>query len=370
MIGKYFDGNSSKSHEISVEKSTTGLKITSRDNANVFTRYWKLEDIRIENSAAKNKFLFSYGEFPHERLELTGEGAESYLKYVLSSEPKVKVLHHWMSRTNPVKLVLLSLCSLVAIIYLYIVHISPFVGEQAAKLVPISTETKVGTVMYKNVVPYLDIDSTKSIKLKEFYDALGFESPYDIRFDYSNSNTVNAFAIPGGQIVVFDGLIQKTECWDELAALMGHELAHVNERHSFKQIARSASSYLLFSVLTGDVAGVSSVIMEQAAQIYQFSNSRAHEKEADIVGLNYLKDRQIRPSAMVDLFTRLNVDLDIVSDNVKDGLEYFSTHPNSSTRMKYIAELIESDKSFDYQDVQIEQARKIWESLKTSESWE
>lgn len=365
MVAIYFDGKSSKPHKVSITESGDGLRIISEEGGPI-NAFWKREEIRTESFSTGNKILLSYGEFPFERLELTGDSVDGFMKDVLQNESFVKKYQHTITRASPVKLVLGSIAVLAAVIYSYVFHISPYVGEQAVKIVPISVETKVGEIMYNNMSYIIDKDSVKSDLLLEFFNACGFESDYDIRMDYSSNSMVNAFAVPGGQIVVFEGLIRETECWDELAALMGHELAHVNERHSFKQLARSVTGYLLLSVLTGDVAGVSSVIIENASAINDMANSRKHEKEADVVGLDYLKASKIRPQAMMDLFSRLmeGTDEDEVTETLGTSMEYLSTHPLTSNRISYIQDLIDSDDSFDYPHADIPRAREVWEELK------
>jgi Zn-dependent protease with chaperone function len=363
---KYFDGKSSKSHLVEVKKQMDGLKIDCVDNEGGINRYWKLEEITSENFSSSKKVLLSYGDFPHERLELNGEEAFKFLDLIGDHETKVKSLYHFITKAEPVKLVLGSSIILILVLYSYIFHLSPLVGEHAVKILPISLEITAGELMYDNMDYMIDKDPVKSSLLEEFFVECGFTSDYDIRIDYANDDMVNAFAVPGGQIVVFDGLIKSTESWDELAALLAHELAHVNQRHSFKQIARSMSSYFLISVLTGDVAGASSVVLENAAQVYELSNSRAHETEADVVGLQYLKESKIRPNAMYNLFERLKGETpEIETDvDIEKSLEYFQTHPATSNRMENITEIIDSDISYQYTPKTCNRAKAIWMLLK------
>ena len=76
-----------------------------------------------------------------------------------------------------------------------------------------------------------------------------FKSDYDITFDYANDKIINAFAVPGGQIVIYDGLIKETKCWDELAALMGHELAHAVANHAGERMSQE----ILFELGVGSL---------------------------------------------------------------------------------------------------------------------
>lgn len=371
LIGKYFDGKNSKAHKVEVKNNFNGLNLRSISGEGEVNRFWPKEGISTESFSSGRRIMLTYGEFPHERLELSGEGSEVIARSILDQESMVKSLQHKITRTGPIKLVLASLLTLVVVVYGYIFYVSPYVAEQAVKILPKQAEEKIGQVMYNNISDLINIDEEKSTLLDEFYEACGFSSEYEISIDYAKDATVNAFAVPGGQIVVFEGLIRETECWDELAALLGHELAHVNQRHSFKQLARAVSSYLVLSVLTGDVAGTSSVVLDYAAQVHELSNSRAHEKEADLVGLEYLKKVRIRPEAMIDLFQRFldyteEDDLIDMSETAQSGMEYLSTHPLTMNRINYIQEIIDGDSGFEYQNVEIQRAEEIWLQLKES----
>lgn len=374
MLGKYYDGQSSKPHTVEVRTQASGIKIVGRNSA--INRFWPYTEISSESFATGDKVLLSYGTFPHERLELNGPGARPILSLVGEQESRVKSIYHVITQTGSVQLVLGGLATLGLVLYMYIVHLSPWIGERAVALLPTSIEVRAGQVMYNNMDLLVDKDADKSLLLEQFYEACRFNSAYDIRIDYATQDVVNAFAIPGGQIVIYEGLIESTESWDELAALIAHELAHVNQRHSFKQIARSVSSYFLFAVLTGDVAGTSSVVLDNATQIYQLSNSRAHETEADLVGLSYLKAARIRPAAMLDLLARIRSETRRIESEIEDktsykvdieaSMEYFQTHPATSSRMKKIQSTIENDTAYSYVPDTNEKARLLWEELKAS----
>ena len=363
MEAIYFNGQSSKPYQVIITKSSNGIQILSANKVDGINRFWQRTNISSKSMSTSQKVLLSYGDFPPERLEITGVEADTFMAYSLEQETAIKKSYHQITRANPLKLVLGSVLAIGLVVYSYAYHISPFVGKKAVVLVPKEVETKVGEVMYDKMASFISVDEAKSAKLLEFFEACGFESDYPIRIDYATNDMVNAFAIPGGQIVVFEGILNEMESWEELAALLGHELAHVNQRHSFQQMARSVSSYLLLSVLTGDVAGASSVFLEQASQINEMANSRIHEKEADVVGLEYLKDNNIRPRAMKDLFKRLMDTSEVAEGELASTMEFLSTHPLSSKRIEYIQEIIDTDAGFNYEGADILAAREIFEEL-------
>ena len=78
---------------------------------------------------------------------------------------------------------------------------------------------------------------------------------WPIKFSVINSETVNAFALPDGNVVVFTGIIDLMDDYDELAGLIGHEVAHVNNRHSMRMMCRNLAGYIFLSAVLSDVNG-------------------------------------------------------------------------------------------------------------------
>ena len=218
-------------------------------------------------------------------------------------------------------------------------------------------EIRMGKSITNNFISFAEVDTVKSEWLTAFFKECGYQSDYPIHLTYLKGDVVNAFAAPGGQIVVYEDMLQLTENSNELAGLLAHELAHVNQRHSMKNLARSLSSYLVLSVLTGDVGGISGVILENANNLNEMANSRSFEKEADEVGLEYMFDNNIDPKGMVSLFENLlgyssemtdslstfpNLD----SLSIKPKEEYMailSSHPTSKQRIDYLSEEINKE---------------------------
>lgn len=364
MEGVYFDGKSSRSQLVNVTQRGDGLHL-GFDNGTY--KYWDKKDMTIESLSSTDKVLVSYGTFPFERLELTGSEAKKMVAFV-NSDKFLNRAYQTIMSSSPLKVIFVGLMIILAVIYFYITWFSPFVGERVAQLLPQSTEITIGNKLYKSISSEMDVDSLKSEKLMDFYRACGFKSSYPIQIDYADEDIINAFAVPGGRILIFDGIVQEMESWEELAALMGHELAHVNERHSFIQLARTLSGYLIISALTGDVGGLTTIILENANQFYQLSFSRSHETEADEVGMEYLKELQIRPDAMVDLFSRLEEKG--MAGKFSKQLEYLSTHPLSGNRMKNLLQIISDNDTYQYEEREIPEAKEIFNELKRDKELE
>ncbi len=150
-------------------------------------------------------------------------------------------------------------------------------------------------------------------------------------------NELNAFAVPGGYITFNSGLLLTTGNESELASVVGHEIAHLSQRHLPRMIARSQASKIpttaaiLASILVGGQAGVAGVTLANATLLSnQLAYSREFEREADAIGIDLMAKSGYNPRAMSDFFAKLQR-FNFVSD--KAVPEFLRTHPLSYTRM-------------------------------------
>ncbi|MEL7296813.1 MAG: M48 family metallopeptidase [Pseudomonadota bacterium] len=156
-----------------------------------------------------------------------------------------------------------------------------------------------------------------------------------------DQNQVNAFVLPGGKMGVYQGLLAVTKNDDQLAAVMGHEVAHVTERHPAERIARTTATQVGVSVLSGIVGGTpiaaqsASTAMQIGAQLgLLLPFNRGQETEADTVGLTYMARAGFDPRESVKLWQNMQ-------DSKENAPpEFMSTHPSSETRIdKLVSQL-------------------------------
>ncbi len=153
-----------------------------------------------------------------------------------------------------------------------------------------------------------------------------------------DSPQVNAFALPGGKIGVYTGILRVTENQDQLAAIIGHEVGHVIEHHSNERLSAGKVSNIGMAVATialgaSDIdnkelwmAGLGIGIQYGVIMPY----SRSHESEADIVGQDLMARSGFAPQASVQLWKNM-------SKISKDAPpEFMSTHPSNQTRIKQL----------------------------------
>ena len=171
-------------------------------------------------------------------------------------------------------------------------------------------------------------------------------SPYFGNYHFfllDDDRTVNAFALPGGQVFITTGLFDKLGDESELAGVLGHEIGHVVNRHSAQQMAKGRLGQLL-SVAVGvgasgnDRGRDAALVAAMVNQMSQLHYSRADESEADRVGLKYMAQAGYDPSGMLDVMRVLKS----VSQGDRQP-EFLATHPLPETRLEEIAAILKQD---------------------------
>lgn len=151
------------------------------------------------------------------------------------------------------------------------------------------------------------------------------ENPYRFQVTVVESGVVNAFALPGGYIVVFTGLLKKAVGPEEVAGVLGHELTHVLQRHAMERIVKNTGLVAMVTVLTGNQQGLAGVMKELGIELATLKFGREQELEADLEGLRLLHRARVSPDGMIAFFQRL-------ADSDGRQVELLSTHPMSEAR--------------------------------------
>ncbi|WP_066838977.1 M48 family metallopeptidase [Rufibacter ruber] len=235
----------------------------------------------------------------------------------------------------------------------------PALADWAVRQLPPEAEVKLGQQLYAQTVDPNDVDTARTKEVNRFLQELRVVTQYPLQVTVVNQETVNAFALPGGQLVVYTGLLNRLESPEELAALLGHEFAHSQHRHTLRALARSLSTYLLVSLLFNDISGLAALLLENADQLDSLQYSRSLEEEADEQGFLLLKANRLAPQGMQRLFQRLQ-------EAVPAGAEppaLLSTHPLTADRLAHLQELM---KRHPYQPAPAPALQQIWARLDTA----
>jgi predicted Zn-dependent protease len=208
-----------------------------------------------------------------------------------------------------------------------------FFQHPADTVLSISNEMKLGEMIAERVmlehgeetkvnIPYAD-SCLREIH-QRLTNAMG-KSEYDYKITLLKSPEPNAFAIPGGQVFVYSGLIQFCETPEELAAVMAHEMGHVERRHTVNGLIKQIGVGALLSYLGDGSGGVSQQIGEQMINGFF---SREDEAEADDFALNLLEKARIRPAVLGEVFSRMKDE----HGDMEGIMNLLSTHPELEQR--------------------------------------
>lgn len=139
---------------------------------------------------------------------------------------------------------------------------------------------------------------------------------------------VNAFALPGGKIGVYTGLLGVATTQDQLAAVIGHEVAHVIAGHSSERVSEAMAANLGGAVVQA-TTGVSAEMLGMATNVFfLLPHSRTHESEADLLGLDYMAKAGFDPRASVTLWQNM-----AKASGGNKPPQMLSTHPSDQTRI-------------------------------------
>lgn len=146
----------------------------------------------------------------------------------------------------------------------------------------------------------------------------------------NDDNTLNAFAAPGGYLYFYTGLMRFLDNENELAGVMGHEIAHADRRHSIDQMKQQYGVQLLLDVALGEDQGA---LTQIASGLLSLSFSRGDETEADEFSVKYLCDTEYASDGAAGFFEKLE------DGGSTSTPEFLSTHPNPGNRVEDIQSL-------------------------------
>ena len=173
-------------------------------------------------------------------------------------------------------------------------------------------------------------DQVDAVGKKLVDNTIAQETPYTYEFHLlSDPNTVNAFALPGGQIFITYALYKRLNSEDQLAGILGHEIGHVVGRHSAERIAQSE---LANTVATGAQVGADAgMLASQLGQTILLKNGRGDELESDDLGVKFMLEAGYDPEALIEV-------MQILKEAGGDQRvpEFQSSHPDPDNRIEKI----------------------------------
>ncbi|MBP8724571.1 MAG: M48 family metallopeptidase [Saprospiraceae bacterium] len=328
LRAKYYQGPRPKAVEVEVACLADGLEIRFPSPNAPEKRIWPLKGIQPDEHPGDGKLIIAYGAAAaREYLEFQDINA---LEQLGRSYPGIK----WQKgiRGRHLWLALSSLAVLaISLVFLAYFFGLPRLADSAAAAVPMEWEMDLGKQISERTLSGLRIDETRSRWLDTFFAFMEIPSDYPIRLYYAQDSLVNAFAMPGGAIVIYSGLFDRLSGPEALAGLVAHEYAHVEKRHSLKSLFRSLGGFLVLSAVFGDLTGLAGLLVDNANTIQNLSYSRHFEREADATAVELLLARDIDLIGMQELFEVLIAE----GNRGLEVPEFLRTHPVTQDRLEF-----------------------------------
>ncbi len=228
-------------------------------------------------------------------------------------------------------------------------------GVAAVKAVPTSVDKEIGTQGFKS----MDLggkeihDDVVVGAIREMVDRLAPHAAIpDMTFEVHviDSPDVNAFALPGGIIVVFTGLIRESDQPEQVAGVLAHEMSHATLRHGLQRISQSLGIAAAANLLLGDMQG----LMVLGSELFQLatinSYSREQESNADSEGVRMLHAAAIDPLGLAQFFEKLKEQ----GNGLPGGLAWISTHPDHDQRIMNVRSQLASLPTIKYRPLEVD----------------
>lgn len=322
MATRFYDGRTARAHDASatLEGDVLRLLANGRETA------WRLRDLEVQIDAGEARV--SSRREPDARLVLSAEDWRHLAGDRLDDRRRAR-------RRREIWLVG-GLTAAAAAVVLFVTVGVPALSGPLARATPVSMERRMGANFETQIGALFPV--CRNPAAQDVLDRLGArvaagaDSAFDIRVSAVEAPMVNAFALPGGAVMVTDDLIRDAQSPDELAAVIAHEVAHVEKRHVMQAVWRDLGAGMLLDLVVGGGSGAGQQAVILGGQLTSRRHDRAAELEADARGQELLHQAGLSSRGMATFFDRLARTSG--GGRLEEAAEFINTHPASSRRMR------------------------------------
>ncbi len=326
LDGIYYDGRRPLGVQATLNISASGVTLTGREDA----PHYALPELCVSPRIAQaDRFITlpDGGQFQCADSALldrfTQASAEGWVAWL---EAKVTVA-------------VLGIAVVMAALLFGYFYGLPKAADYIAARVPLATERAFGAEglawMDENqlLLPTAVEEGKQNLLRERFnslYQGLAQAPNYQLEFRNAPRFGANAFALPGGTIVITDALVNLTASYDELLAVLAHEIGHVEHRHTLRLMLQNAAVLLAVSTVVGDAATLGLAVVPTVLAQTQYS--REFETEADEFAFALLKQHGVSPDAFADIMVRMAQLQQKAGAN--EPLNFLATHPMTDARIE------------------------------------
>jgi predicted Zn-dependent protease len=335
LPGWFQDGLTARMHRVRVRTVGSLPEIVAMDteSGEILTR-WQAGSVYPVYARRDEMRVGSVNDLVAARIIFRGKDVVAAAQAALPA----LVEHRMRERSGQQRIAMLATLVLALVIGAYLYGI-PFVADRLVAIVPPEWETDLGDTAERQMAAMLsqtgvfeacdpDPASIANRAIAGFAARVidGIDTPFDLDVTVIRTDVPNAFALPGGKVFFFSGLLDRAETPDEFAGVLAHEIGHVVYRHGIEKVIATAGTGALIGFVLGDLTGIS-IAAGIGSTLIDTRFSREAEREADRFAANAASRLGFAASGMPDLLDRAAEDT-----RFDRALAFFSTHPLTEDR--------------------------------------
>lgn len=332
IAGHYYDGLSSIRRQARLSVSDNEVSI---DGEGIKLTFW-LEDIKISDRIGNTSRYIKLAD--GSKFETLDNNAADELQSLFPKSNSSSFLHQLESKKR-------YILSSIVILILFSSWMGIYGVPWMARSMAHSTPAEINHMLGGEVVAFMDkafftpskLDTQTKEKVHETFARIiknDSENQYTLLFRNSEKIGANAFALPSGEIIITDQLIELAKNQEEILSILAHEVGHVKHRHGLQSVIQDSILTLLIMAITGDVASATTFAASIPIFLTESHYSREFEREADDFAFNFMQTNNIDTGHFANIMQRI-----VPADkNNSEITNYLSTHPSNDERIqKFIA---------------------------------
>lgn len=339
VAATYYDGVTAKRNAVEVSLHPEGLAIFTAAGQRIAT--WPYQEIRRIEGFAGAGLAVTLLKVPGSSAEPQLEIPDPAFASDLAARAPLTLTKGASARRERRAVVFWALAAIVSLLGLAFYGL-PAIAGRLAPLVPASAEVRLGAAMdpeirrtFGRATPLRTCVAPEGQRVLNelvgrFEQAAGLHVP--LKVVVVDGPLVNAFALPGGYVYLFDGLLKKARGPDEVAGVLAHEIGHVRLRHGLRSVIQAGGLGFLLGTVFGDFAGGTAIILASRS-LMQSAFSRDSEREADRFAIDLMLKAGGDPMGLARFFTDAGV-----ADPA--GFAWISSHPANAEREQAIRDAL------------------------------
>ena len=321
----FYDGKRPEHKHVNLKIFGNNLRLEFDDGT---FKIWKISELEVQNNFQKNILRLEFGVFPPETLIIND--SEFIYNFKKKSPKKNKIL------------LFLIVLTLVILTPTFIYWGIPSISGTLSNFVPKVVEKKIGKYIINELFPNRKICQKPDGKIAAEQLMQSLSSPsfeYDFKLEIIDLDIINAIALPGGEILIFRGLLEKIMTAEAFAGVIAHEMQHILQKHGTENFINQIAISGFFKLLTIGENDLSATFFESIKILSILKYSREYEIEADELALKMLIQKKIDAKKMLSLFF-------ILKEQSQALPNFISTHPDLDIRIDNLKKIIDSSPKY------------------------